>query len=77
MTPKPLNCPFCGHEADASRIGLTSRYGVTCTNDDCPVEAQATAGSLNEAIRLWNTRAIPCQPTLTPNETASTPGGIL
>ena len=53
----PLPCPWCGHDADAGRIGLTSRYGVDCTNGDCPVEAQATAGTMEEAIRLWNTRA--------------------
>lgn len=54
--PKPLACPFCSSPADAGRIGFTDRYGVTCTNEDCPVEAQATGGSLIEAVRLWNTR---------------------
>jgi hypothetical protein len=52
----PMNCPFCGNEAEAGRIGITTRYGVQCSNEDCPVESQATAGSMDDAIRLWNTR---------------------
>jgi hypothetical protein len=56
---QPLPCPFCGHPADAGRIGFTEHFGVTCGNPDgCPVEAQATAADLDQAIRLWNgTRA--------------------
>lgn len=54
LFPTPRPCPFCGSAADAGRIGLTSRYGVTCTNDECPVEAQATAGSHAEAVAAWN-----------------------
>ena len=52
----PLPCPFCGHEADAGRIGSTLLYGVDCSNDYCPVESQATAHTLDEVIKLWNTR---------------------
>jgi hypothetical protein len=56
---KPLPCPFCGHEADAGRVGLTDRFAVACGDPEgCVVEAQATAGSREEAIRLWNTRPI-------------------
>jgi len=51
---KPLPCPFCGSEADAGRIGYSTRYGVTCTNGDCPVEAQATAGTYADAVAAWN-----------------------
>lgn len=54
---RALNCPYCGSEADAGRCGGTNRYAVTCSSDDCPVEQQATAGSLQEAIALWNRRA--------------------
>ena len=52
----PLPCPFCGHEAQAGKIGLTARFAVTCSNDHCPVESQATAHSVDEAIKLWNKR---------------------
>lgn len=52
-----LPCPFCGHDAEADRIGLTDRYAVICGNPDCIVEAQATAATLGEAIRRWNARA--------------------
>jgi hypothetical protein len=55
----PLPCPFCGHEADASRVGHTRRFAVTCGADEgCIVEAQATAGTLEDAVKLWNTRAV-------------------
>ena len=53
---KPLPCPFCGHEADVGRIGYTNKFAVTCSNDDCPVESQATAHTMEEAIELWNKR---------------------
>jgi hypothetical protein len=53
----PLACPWCGSAADAGRIGFTSRFGVDCTNGDCPVESQATSDTLEGAIALWNTRA--------------------
>lgn len=55
---QPQNCMHCGSEADAGRCGITTRFAVTCSNDDCPVEQQATAGSLQEAIALWNRRAV-------------------
>ena len=51
---KPLPCPFCGH--DASTGPVVTRYAVTCSNDYCPVESQATAHTIEEAIELWNTR---------------------
>ena len=50
----PLPCPFCGH--DASCGAVVSRFAITCSNDYCPVESQATAHTLDEAIQLWNTR---------------------
>ena len=56
MTPGPKPCPFCGHEADAGRVGYTNKFAVTCSNDDCPVETQATGCTLEEAIKFWNTR---------------------
>lgn len=57
---RPLPCPWCGHEAETTVLNFASklaRYAVTCTNDECPVEAQATAGTIPEAIALWNQRA--------------------
>ena len=54
--PCPKPCPFCGHDADAGRIGYTDKYAVICGNDDCPVETQATGCTLEEAIKFWNTR---------------------
>jgi hypothetical protein len=54
----PLPCPFCGHEADPSRIGFRDRYAVVCSNDYCPVESQATGQTMDEAIKLWNTRHV-------------------
>jgi hypothetical protein len=54
----PLNCPFCGYEGEVVPIGWADRYAVACTNPDgCPVEAQATAGSREQAVELWNRRA--------------------
>lgn len=58
---RALNCPYCGSEADAGRVGFTARFAVTCSNDTCPVEQRATAGSLQEAIALWN-RRVPIAP---------------
>ena len=52
----PLPCPWCGHEAEAGRIGYTNKFAVTCSNDDCPVEAQATDITLPGAVIRWNTR---------------------
>ena len=54
---RPLPCPWCGHEAHAGRIGFTKWFGVSCTNDECPVEAQASALTLEQAIADWNRRA--------------------
>lgn len=59
MTPTinmVLPCPFCGHQAEIGRVGFTDRYAVICGNEECPVETQATAGNLDAAIALWNTR---------------------
>ena len=53
----PLPCPFCGHDADAGRIGYTDKYAVVCGNDDCPVETQATDITLPGAIIRWNIRS--------------------
>ena len=53
----PLPCPFCGHDADAGRIGYTNKFAVTCSNDDCPVETQATDITLPQAIIRWNIRS--------------------
>ena len=57
MTPDPKPCPFCGHEADAGRVGYTDKYAVICSNDDCPVETQATDITLPQAIIRWNIRS--------------------
>jgi len=53
-----LPCPFCGHEADYGQTGLTPFFSVHCPNDYCPVSCQATAHTLTEAIKAWNTRHV-------------------
>ena len=51
-----LPCPFCGHEPEYGQTGLTPLFSVHCPNDYCIVASQATAHTLDEAVKAWNTR---------------------
>lgn len=49
---KPLNCPFCGGEAKATRLG-DKEFSVRC--DGCFVETDAY-DTKDDAIAAWNRR---------------------
>ena len=50
-----LSCPFCGCEAHSFKWSEVAG-NVECMNPDC--HATITAGSKEEAIKLWNSRAV-------------------
>lgn len=56
LRPVPLACPHCGTDPEPASM-LLGRFVVTCANEDCPVDVQATGATLAEAWERWNRRA--------------------
>jgi hypothetical protein len=56
LGPAPLPCPHCGTDPQPATL-TAGRFIVTCANEACPVDVQATGATLKEAWDRWNARA--------------------
>lgn len=49
-----LNCPFCGKETVP--FEYHTKYGILCTDSDCPASNPRLYNLWEKAIQKWNTR---------------------